>query len=141
MQPPPDAVSEFRVVTNNQSAEYGRAAGATVNVAYRSGANQFHGDGVGVLPRHQAERDDLLHSRPDGQKPPLRRNQYGGVLGGPIVKNKAFFFGDFEGFRQNRKTTVFSTLPTTAQNAGHSQRRHPRSAHRRGLPGRHARFR
>ena len=45
MQPPPDAVSEFRVVTNNQSAEYGRAAGATVNVAYRSGANQFHGDG------------------------------------------------------------------------------------------------
>ena len=62
MQPPPDAVSEFRVVTNNQSAEYGRAAGATVNVSYRSGTNQFHGDALGVLPRHRAERRDLLQA-------------------------------------------------------------------------------
>ncbi len=117
MQPPPDAVGEFRVVTNNQSAEYGRAAGATVNVAYRSGANQFHGDAWEFF------RDTKLNATTffvpaDGQKPPLRRNQYGGVLGGPIVKNKAFFFGDFEGFRQNRKATAFSTLPTATQNAG-----------------------
>jgi len=117
MQPPPDAVGEFRVVTNNQSAEYGRAAGATVNVAYRSGANQFHGDAWEFF------RDTKLNATTffvpaDGQKPPLRRNQYGGVFGGPIVKNKAFFFGDFEGFRQNRKSTVFSTLPTAAQAAG-----------------------
>jgi hypothetical protein len=117
MQPPPDAVGEFRVVTNNQSAEYGRAAGATVNVAYRSGANQFHGDGWEFF------RDTKLNATTffvpaDGQKPPLRRNQYGGVFGGPIVKNKAFFFGDFEGFRQNRKSTVFSTLPTVAQAGG-----------------------
>src|SRR6185436_14942903 len=104
MQPPPDAISEFRVVTNNQSAEYGRAAGATVNVAYRSGANQFHGDAWEFF------RDTKLNATTffvpaDGQKPPLRRNQYGGVFGGPIRKNKAFFFGDFEGFRQNRKST------------------------------------
>jgi hypothetical protein len=117
MQPPPDAVGEFRVVTNNQSAEYGRAAGATVNVAYRSGANQFRGNAWEFF------RDTSLNATTyfvpaDGQKPPLRRNQYGGVLGGPIVKNKAFFFGDFEGFRQNRKSTVFSTLPTAAQNSG-----------------------
>jgi hypothetical protein len=117
MQPPPDAVSEFRVVTNNQSAEYGRAAGATVNVAYRSGANQIHGDAWEFF------RDTKLNATTffvpvDGQKPPLRRNQYGGVLGGPIVRNKAFFFGDFEGFRQNRKNTVFSTIPTSAQDAG-----------------------
>src|SRR5258708_7678800 len=94
LQPPPEAVSEFRVVTNNQSAEYGRAAGATVNVAYRSGANQVHGDGWEFF------RDTKLNSttffKPaDGSKPPLRRNQYGGVLGGPIVRNKAFFFADF----------------------------------------------
>ena len=137
MQPPPDAVGEFRVVTNNQSAEYGRAAGATVNVAYRSGANQFHGDAWEFF------RDTKLNATtffkpPDGQKPPLRRNQYGGVLGGPIVKNKAFFFGDFEGFRQNRKATVFSTLPTAAQNAGILTRRRPRSANRRRLSRRHA---
>jgi len=117
MQPPPDAVGEFRVVTNNQSAEYGRAAGATVNVAYRSGANQFHGDAWEFF------RDTKLNATTffvpaDGQKPPLRRNQYGGVFGGPIRKNKAFFFGDFEGFRQNRKSTAFSTLPTAAQASG-----------------------
>jgi len=117
MQPPPDAVGEFRVVTNNQSAEYGRAAGATVNVAYRSGANQFHGDAWEFF------RDTKLNATTffvpaDGQKPPLRRNQYGGVVGGPLVRNKAFFFGDFEGFRQNRKSTAFSTLPTATQNAG-----------------------
>ena len=117
MQPPPDAVGEFRVVTNNQSAEYGRAAGATVNVAYRSGSNQFHGDAWEFF-RDTALNATTFFKPADGQKPPLRRNQYGGVLGGPIVKNKAFFFGDFEGFRQNRKATAFSTLPTAAQNAG-----------------------
>src|SRR5439155_20806902 len=117
MQPPPDAVSEFRVVTNNQSAEYGRAAGATVNVAYRSGTNQFHGDVWEFF------RDTALNSAPyflpvDGSKPPLRRNQYGGTTGGPIAQNKAFFFRDFEGFRQEKKSTAFSTLPTTLQNSG-----------------------
>ena len=117
MQPPPDAVGEFRVVTNNQSAEYGRAAGATVNVAYRSGTNQIHGDAWEFF-RDTALNATTYFKPPDGQKPPLRRNQYGGVLGGPIVKNKAFFFGDYEGFRQNRKATAFSTLPTAAQNAG-----------------------
>src|SRR5216117_3235480 len=106
MQPPPDAVAEFKVVTNNQSAEYGRAAGATVNVAYKSGTNRIHGGGWEFF------RDTKLNAttffKPaDGQKPPLRRNQFGGVLGGPIVKNKAFFFGDFEGFHQNRLSTVF----------------------------------
>jgi len=117
MQPPPDAVGEFRVVTNNQSAEYGRAAGATVNVAYRSGANQFHGDAWEFF-RDTALNATTFFKPADGQKPPLRRNQYGGVVGGPLIRNKAFFFGDFEGFRQNKKATVFSTLPTALQNSG-----------------------
>ncbi|HEV3140899.1 MAG TPA: TonB-dependent receptor, partial [Vicinamibacterales bacterium] len=117
MQPSPDAVSEFRLVTNNQSAEYGRAAGATVNVAYRSGGNQLTGD-VFEFFRDTSLNASPYFTPPDGQKPPLRRNQYGGVLGGPIVKNKAFFFGDFEGFRQDKKAAVFSTLPTSAQDAG-----------------------
>ena len=91
MQPAPDAVSEFRVVTNNQSAEYGRAAGATVNVAYRSGTNQFHGDAWEFF-RDTALNATTFFKPADGQKPPLRRNQFGGVLGGPIVRNKAFFF-------------------------------------------------
>jgi hypothetical protein len=116
MQPPPDAVGEFKVVTNNMSAEYGRAAGATVNVVYRSGTNMFSGAGWEFL------RDTKMNAvgffKPATGKPSLRRNQYGGVLGGPIVKNKAFFFGDFEGFRQNRKVTTPSTIPTALQKQG-----------------------
>jgi hypothetical protein len=117
MQPPPDAVSEFQVVTNNESAEYGRSAGATVNVAYRSGTNQIHGAGWEFF-RDTALNAQTYFKPVDGSKPPLRRNQYGGTIGGPLVQNKAFFFGDFEGFRQDKKSTTFSTLPTAAQNSG-----------------------
>ena len=130
MQPAPDAVSEFRVVTNNQSAEYGRAAGATVNVAYRSGANQFHGDAWEFF-RDTKLNATTFFTPPDGQKPPLRRNQYGGVLGGPIVRNKAFFFGDFEGFRQNAENDGVLDAADRGAERRHSQRRHSRSAHRR----------
>ncbi len=117
MQPPPDAVGEFKVVTNNVSAEYGRAAGATINVVYQSGTNAFHGSGWEFF------RDTKLNAtgffKPtSGEKPPLSRNQFGGVLGGPLVKNRAFFFGDYEGFRQTRKTTTPSTIPTPQQRQG-----------------------
>jgi hypothetical protein len=117
MQPPPDAVGEFKVVTNNESAEYGRSAGATVNVVYRSGTNQFRGDAWEFF------RDTSLNAtgffKPaSGEKPPMRRNQFGGVLGGPIVKSKAFFFGDYEGFRQDRKLPAFNTIPTAEQRQG-----------------------
>src|SRR4029077_2370702 len=117
MQPSPDAVGEFRVVTNNQSAEYGRAAGATVNVLLRSGTNQFHGSGWEFF-RNTSLNALPYFLPPDGRKPPLERNQFGGVLGGPLVQNKAFFFGDYEGFRQDKQQTIFSTLPTSAQNSG-----------------------
>ena len=117
MQPPPDAVGEFRVVTNNQSAEYGRAAGATVNVVYRSGTNQFHVDAWEFF-RDTALNATTYFKPPDGKKPPLRRNQFGTVVGGPLVKNRAFFFADYEGFRQDTRATVFSTLPSAAQKQG-----------------------
>jgi len=117
MQPAPDAVGEFQVVTNNMSAEYGRAAGATVNVAYRSGNNQFH------LGAWEFFRDSSLTSegyfKPTaGQEPTFDRNQFGGVIGGPLARNKAFFFGDFEGLRQNRTTVSTSTIPTMEQRNG-----------------------
>ncbi|MFO7692904.1 MAG: carboxypeptidase regulatory-like domain-containing protein, partial [Vicinamibacterales bacterium] len=87
VQPSPDAVAEFRVVTNNTSAEYGRAGGATINVAYKSGTNQFRGAGW------EFYRDTALNAagffKPSsGVKPTLERNQYGGAFGGPIVRNK-----------------------------------------------------
>jgi hypothetical protein len=116
MQPPPDAVQEFKVVTNNVSAEYGRAAGATINVAYRSGTNQLRG------ALWEFNRDTSMNAvgffRPATGKPTLKRNQYGATAGGPITKNKAFFFADFEGFRQDRKLTTFSILPTPSQRQG-----------------------
>jgi Carboxypeptidase regulatory-like domain/TonB-dependent Receptor Plug Domain/TonB dependent receptor len=116
MQPAPDAIGEFKVVTNNLSAEYGRAAGATINVAYRSGTNTLHGTGWEFL------RDTSMNAtgffKPAAGKPALDRHQFGGVLGGPIVRSKAFFFADYEGFRQTRKTTAFSTIATPAQRQG-----------------------
>ena len=117
MQPPPDALAEFKVVTNNMSAEYGRAGGATINVAYQSGSNQFKG------ALWEFFRDTSLNAtgffKPlGGEKPPFRRNQFGGVLGGPIIKNKAFFLVDYEGFRQDRELVAFGTIPTAAQRSG-----------------------
>ena len=116
MQPPPDAIGEFKVVTNNMSAEYGRAAGATINVNYRSGTNAPHGSGWEFL------RDTSMNAigffQPTTGKPSLDRNQFGGVVGGPIVRNNAFFFGDYEGLRQTRKATGFSSIATPAQRQG-----------------------
>lgn len=117
MQPSPDAVAEFKVVTNNMSAEYGRSAGATVNAAYKSGTNRFRGSAW------EFYRDTALNAtgffKPvTGVKPPLERDQYGFTFGGPIIKNRAFFFSDFEGFRQTRKNVVFATIPNATQRQG-----------------------
>ncbi len=116
MQPPPDAVDQFQVVTNNMSAEYGRSGGATVNVSYRSGANAFSG------ALWEYFRDTSLTSTgyfvPATGKPPFERNQFGGVLGGPIVRNRAFFFFDYEGLRQTRGSLATSSIPTATQRQG-----------------------
>jgi hypothetical protein len=117
MQPPPDAVAEFKVVTNNMSAEYGRAAGATINVAYASGTNQFRGAAWEFLRDTSLNASGFFHP-PDREKPPLERNQFGGVFGGPIVKNRAFFFADYEGLRQTRGLASFSTIATAEQRNG-----------------------
>jgi len=112
----PDAVGEFKVVTNNFSAEYGRAGGAVINAAYRSGTNRYH------LTAWEFLRNTDLNAvgffKPANGKPNLVQNQYGISGGGPIVKNKAFFFGDFEGFRRRQSRLRFATLPTVEQKAG-----------------------
>jgi hypothetical protein len=107
----PDAVAEFRVVTNNTSAEYGRSAGATINVVTRYGTNQWHGNVWEYLRNTDLNAEGFF--KPDiGGKPALHRNQFGGTLGGPIKKDKLFFFLDYEGFRQTSSFTDFATLPT-----------------------------
>jgi hypothetical protein len=110
----PDAVAEFQVVTNNMSAEYGRSGGATINVVTRYGTNQLHGR-VWEFVRN-TDFDATGFFKPDfGGKPALHQNQFGGTLGGPLKKDKLFFFVDYEGFRQSSSFTDTATLPTAAE--------------------------
>jgi hypothetical protein len=94
-----DAVQEFSVVTSNAPADYGKTSGGVINAASRSGTNSFHGTVYEFL------RNDLFDARnffnTSSHKPPLRRNQFGGSAGGPIIKDHTFFFADYEGVRQN----------------------------------------
>jgi hypothetical protein len=117
MQPSPDAVEEFKVVTNNMSAEYGRAAGATINVAYASGTNQYRGSAWEFARRTGLNATGFFRP-PDGVKPPFERDQYGGVIGGPLVRNRAFFFADYEGFQQTRGVTASTTIANAQQRQG-----------------------
>jgi len=117
VQPSPDALAEFQVVTNNESAEYGRAGGATINVAYASGGNHIHGTVYEFL-RNNAVNAFPFPKPPDGRKPQFNRNQFGFTFGGPIIQQKAFYFVDYEGFRQSRGIVSTSTIPTLAQRSG-----------------------
>ena len=117
VQASPDALAEFQVVTNNESAEYGRAGGATINVAYASGSNSLHFTAYEFL-RNRSLNAIGFFKPPDGRKPQFNRNQFGFTFGGPIVKQRAFYFLDYEGFRQVRGILSTSTIPTTAMRSG-----------------------
>jgi hypothetical protein len=117
VQVSPDAVQEFKVQTNTYSAEFGRSAGAVINASYRSGTNQFHGS-LWEYNRNTALNAVGFFKPAGGVKPPLIRNQFGFTFGGPILKDRTFFFLDYEGFRQISKTLVFSAVPTQDQRAG-----------------------
>ena len=121
--PSPDAINQFRVETSNYSAEYGRASGAVVNVSINSGTNQLHGK---VWEYH---RNTILNAigpftpptnavTGQQQKPELIRNQFGGAVGGPILKDKLFYFADYEGNRQVQATYTTATIPNTLQRQG-----------------------
>lgn len=117
MQPAPDAVAEFKVVTNNMSAEYGRSGGATINVAYASGTNRIRGSAWEFLRRTDLNATGFFKPA-SGEKPQFDRDQYGGVIGGPIVRNKAFFFADVEIFKQTRGQAAIASIPSLAQRQG-----------------------
>jgi hypothetical protein len=118
--PSPDAISEFRVETDNYSAEYGRSAGAVINVSIRSGTNKFHGKAYEYV-RNTAFNaigpftppSNPLTGKP--QKPILIRNQFGATVGGPIWKDRLFFFADYEGTRQIVHAVNQATVPTANQ--------------------------
>ena len=108
--PNPDAVEEFRVVTNSYSAEYGRFAGGVINIITRSGGNDFHGS------LFEFFRNNDLNAYPwlSLTTSPLHRNQFGGAFGGPIRKNKTFFFGTYSGLRQITSSFLNSAVVPTA---------------------------
>ena len=114
----PDAVEEFRVMTNNFSAEYGRAGGAVINASVRSGTNEFHGSAWEFL--RNTKLNAVGFFRPaTGVKPVLVQNQFGAAFGGKIMRDKTFFFVDYEGLRRVDRTLQFATLPTLEQRQGH----------------------
>jgi hypothetical protein len=114
--PSPDAIQEFKVETDNYSAEYGRAGGAIINATIRSGTNAFHGVAYDYL------RNTVLNAYGPfigtGVKPTLVQNQFGGALGGPVQRDKLFFFGDFEGLRHIDRSIQSAVVPTGAQAQG-----------------------
>jgi outer membrane receptor protein involved in Fe transport len=109
-----DAIQEFSVLTSNYSAEYGKTSGGVVNAITRSGTNQFHGSGYEFL-RNSALDARNFFDDPTQHIPPFKRNQFGGAIGGPIIKNRTFFFADYEGIRQSLGITTVAFVPS--QNA------------------------
>jgi hypothetical protein len=117
---PPDSVAQFSVVTNNESAEYGRSAGATINVASQSGTNKYHATLYEFIRNTDLNAAGFFKPTLIGgagavtpfKKPTFNRNQFGFNFGGPILKDKLFFFVDYEGFRQTLKPLSVLTLPT-----------------------------
>ena len=117
---PPDSVAQLQAVTNNESAEYGRASGATINVASRGGTNHIHAAVYEFIRNTDLNAEGFFKPTVVGGsgittpfvKPTFNRNQYGFNVGGPIFKDKVFFFLDYEGFRQVLKPLAVLTLPT-----------------------------
>ena len=116
VKPSIDAVEQFEVVTNNNSAEYGGRMGATVVVETKSGTNQFHGSLYEFL--RNADLDATSFFSVGQKKPAYHQNEFGGTVGGPVLKNKLFFFGSVEATRIDAGTTSLATVPTAAERAG-----------------------
>src|ERR1700690_499762 len=115
VQPAVDAIAEFKVETNSYSAEFGRGNGSIMNAVIKSGTNQIHGD---IWEFLRNEKLDATNAFDIFGQQPYKQNQFGFTLGGPIVKNKAFFFGDYEGLRIRQALPQLSTVPTPAEVGG-----------------------
>ncbi len=112
-----DAIAEFKIQTSNYSAEFGRSGGAVINATTKSGTNRFHGSAWEFF------RNDALDARgyfedPTTPKAPYKQNQFGATFGGPLVKEKVFFFGDYEGTRIHSANTDIVTVPSAAETTG-----------------------
>lgn len=107
-----EAIQEFKVQTHNYSAEFGRFSGAVVNVITRSGSNEFHGRLFEFFRHDRLDANNFFLNAAGQERPPLRSNQFGGTVSGPIKKKRAFFFGLYEGLRQRLSSVANGTVPS-----------------------------
>src|SRR5215469_1683291 len=112
-----DSISEFRIITNNFDAEYGNYSGGQINVVTKSGGNSFHGSAFEFLRNTALDAKNYFASSTD-PTPVFRQNQFGGTFGGPIRKDKTFFFVDYQGTRQTQAPTVNTQMPSPANFGG-----------------------
>lgn len=114
LKPPIDTIAEFKILTHNANAEFGRNTGSTTNIVTRGGTNSFHGAAWEFLRNDAMDASDFFSKSVQ----PLKQNQFGGTFGGPILKDKTFFFGYYEGFRNRQGKTVPATVPSLAERQG-----------------------
>src|SRR5205807_2839265 len=110
-----DAIQEFSVLTSNYAADYGKTSGGVVNAITRSGTNQIHGSAYEFFRNSKL---DAMNYFDVGKIPPFKRNQFGGTIGGPIVKDHTFFFADYEGIRQSKGLSTLAFVPSEAARSG-----------------------
>ena len=116
--PSVDAVQEFKMQTNFFPAEYAQSGGAIINMITKSGTNAFHGTGYYFMRDSELNANSWSANRAGSAKPYFHRNQFGGVIGGPIKKNKTFFFATFETTKSSSPNSATATVPTTEQRNG-----------------------
>ena len=114
LKPPIDAIAEFKILTHNANAEFGRNTGSTTNTVTRTGTNSFHGAAWEFLRNDAMDASDYFTQNVQ----PLKQNQFGATFGGPILKDKTFFFGYYEGFRNRQGESVPATVPSAAERGG-----------------------
>ena len=118
VQPSIEALQEFKIQTNAYSAEYGRSSGAVVNATIKSGTNSIRGSVYEFLRNDALDANNFFSNALGAPKPQRERNQFGGAVGGPLVRNKTFWFADYEGLRDPEGIPRVRQVPTAAEKAG-----------------------
>src|SRR5947207_8734181 len=116
--PTQDAIQEFKVQTNNLGPEYGRFAGGVINLSTKSGSHYFHGSAYEFLRNKVFDANDYFSAAAGLPVPAFTQNQFGANVGGPVIKNKVFFFSSYEGYRLRKGSTLTTSVPTMAERAG-----------------------
>src|SRR5258708_3157459 len=118
ISPSVDALDEFKLQTSTYSAEFGRSLGGVVNLQIKSGTNRLRGSAFEFHRDDKCDANNFFNNRAGRAKPAFKQNQFGGTLGGPVFKDRTFFFGSYQGHRETQGQTFLSTVPSLAMRAG-----------------------